>query len=176
MSEQPSPARGRRARKSMSLDPQNMFWARYVGAVYGPTVIVLAFVVVGHWNKTVVELANVPMAASTFVWVSIILLGSNSLLFGGRLALWLRRRGSLSFASYEDFASRAVSFASRSLAVIWIGIPVAGYLSADPENAFVSALIAMLFGIAYQCFIGFPVLFGTVFFVGWAVFQKTETA
>jgi hypothetical protein len=160
----------------MSLAPQNMFWARFVGSVFGPTVVVLVLVVAGHWNKTVVELANVPMAASTFVWVSIILLGSNSLLFGGRLALWLRRRGSLSFASYEDFASRAVSFASRSLAVVWVGIPVAGYLSADPENAFVSAVIAMLFGIAYQSFIGFPVLFGTVFFVGWAVFQKTETA
>jgi hypothetical protein len=151
-----------------------MFWARFVGAVYGPTLIILALVVAGHWNKSVVKLANVPMEASMFVWISIVLLGSNSLLFGGALALWLRRRGSLSFDSYEEFASRAISFVSRSLAVVWLGVPVAGFLSADPENALVSAVISMLFGIGYQAFVGFPVLFGTVFFVGWAVFRKTE--
>lgn len=174
MNQEQTLGRGKRARKPVSLSPQTMFWARFVGGVYGPTGIILALIVAGHWNKTVVELANVPMAASTFVWVSIGLLGSNALLFGAVLAIWLRRRGSLSFDSYEDFASRAISFASRSVFVVWFAVPVGGFLSAEPENALVSALIAMLFGVAYQAFVGFPVLFGTVFFVGWAAFRKSE--
>ena len=172
MTEQQSLAQAQRARRDMPVSPQPLFWARFIGAVLGPTVIILALVVAGNWNKSVIEIANVPMEASRFVWISIVLLGSNVVLFGAALAFWLRRRGSLSFDTYEEFASRAISFVSRSLAIVWLGVPVAGFLRAEPEHAMVSAVISMLFGIGYQGFVGFPVLFGTVFFVGWAAFRK----
>ncbi len=172
MTEQQSLAQAQRARRDMPVSPQPLFWTRFIGAVLGPTGIILALVVAGNWNKSVIEIANVPMEASRFVWISIVLLGSNVVLFGAALAFWLRRRGSLSFDTYEEFASRAISFVSRSLAIVWLGVPVAGFLRAEPEHAMVSAVISMLFGIGYQSFVGFPVLFGTVFFVGWAAFRK----
>jgi hypothetical protein len=158
----------------MALVPYRRFCLRFLGGVFLPTACVLAYLIIGNWNKTVVEFGQVLIPASQFVWCSIALHTSTSLLFGSALALWFWRRGSAHFSNYEDFAGRAMSLAFWSLVGVCFAAPVAGYFLAPLENPWEGVLVTMLFGIAYQGFVGFPVFFVSVFFFGWLVFRKVE--
>lgn len=152
--------------RHVRLEPRRWFWLRFPVGIYSPTIAFCAVMwgisYKNNWEGSLFELLFLFLAPVTC-----------ASLFGLLYIGWFVLRRGVAFQTYAAYADKAIKLAVLALLVVDVAVPLSLYILETGEVGPAPLLIWFLLTPALA-FVGFPILFTTVFFFVYVAYRKID--